>query len=202
MNLRSLSLDRTPPQDYDPPGTLRWDADLTEIADYFGSDKGSLKHSYTPHYERLLGHLRQEPVNLLEIGVNLTTENVGTDFATFLGREVRREYNVATTLFLSGPYPDAQLYIYHRTGPGGSRNYGDYGSAELDAMLDEQRGIYDQEERREKVYEIQRYIINNPGPAWIGSRIGFGVQTAKMRNVRAHPFLAGYDDAENVWLKA
>ena len=87
-------------------------------------------------------------------------------------------------------------------GPGGSRNYGDYGSAELDAMLDEQRGIYDQEERREKVYEIQRYIINNPGPAWIGSRIGFGVQTAKMRNVRAHPFLAGYDDAENVWLKA
>ncbi|HEX6030256.1 MAG TPA: hypothetical protein VFY90_02415, partial [Tepidiformaceae bacterium] len=121
---------------------------------------------------------------------------------TFLGREVRREYNVATTLFLSGPYPDAQLFIYHHTGPGGSRNYGDYGNAELDKMLDDQQRIYDQEQRRTKVYDIQKYIIQNPGPAWIGSRIGFGVQSIKVQNVRSHPFLAGYDDAEGVWLKA
>jgi peptide/nickel transport system substrate-binding protein len=140
--------------------------------------------------------------NLREIGVNLTTENVGTDFATFLGREVRREYNLATTLFLSGPYPDAQLFIYHHTGAAGSRNYGDYGNADLDKMLDDQQRIFDQEQRRTKVYDIQKYIINNPGPAWIGSRIGFGVSSAKVQNVRSHPFLAGYDDAEGVWLKA
>jgi peptide/nickel transport system substrate-binding protein len=140
--------------------------------------------------------------NLREIGVNLTTENVGTDFAVFLGREVRREYNLASTLFLSGPYPDAQLFIYHHTGAAGSRNYGDFGTPELDAKLDRQRTIYDNEERRPLVYEIQRDIINNPGPAWIGSRIGFGVSAAKVQNVTATPFLAGYDDAENVWLKA
>jgi peptide/nickel transport system substrate-binding protein len=140
--------------------------------------------------------------NLREVGINLTTENVGTDFAVFLGREVRREYNLASTLFLSGPYPDAQLYIYHHTGAAGSRNYGDYGSPELDAKLDKQRTIYNIEERKPLVYEIQRDIINNPGPAWIGSRIGFGVAAPRVRNVAATPFLAGYDDAENVWLKA
>lgn len=140
--------------------------------------------------------------NLRDIGVRLTTENVGTDFALFLGREIRREYQLATTLFLSGPYPDAQLFIYHHTPPAGSRNYGDYGSAELDEMLQRQRGIYDFDERLPLVHDIQRYIIENNGPAWIGSRIGFYVRSAKVRGAVAHPFLAGYDDAENVWLKS
>ncbi len=140
--------------------------------------------------------------NLRDIGVNLTTENIGTDFAVFLGREVRREFNVASTLFLSGPYPDAQLFIYHRSGAGGSRNYGDFSSSDLDEKLDRQRTIYDIEERRPLVQEIQRDIINDPGPAWIGSRIGFGVRAAKVQNVVATPFLSGYDDAENAWIKA
>lgn len=138
--------------------------------------------------------------NLRDVGVNLTTENIGTDFAVFLGREVRREYNVASTLFLSGPYPDAQLVLYHHTTKG-SRNYGGYGNADLDAKLDRQSTIYDVEERKPLVYEIQRDIINDPGPGWIGSRIGFGVVSSKVQNVTATPFLAGYDDAENVWLK-
>ncbi len=69
MSLRDLSLDKTPPQDYEPQGTLRWDADLTEIADFFGSDKGTLKHNYTAVYEQHLAKLKAEPINLLEIGV-------------------------------------------------------------------------------------------------------------------------------------
>lgn len=68
MNLRALSLDRTPPSDYEP-GPIGNDAALTALANHFGSDKGSLKHGYTAHYERLLGGLRADPVNLLEIGV-------------------------------------------------------------------------------------------------------------------------------------
>jgi hypothetical protein len=67
--LRKLSLDKTPPQDYDPTGPLRWDADLTQMADYFGSDKGAIKHNYTKHYESLLAPWRHEPMALLEIGV-------------------------------------------------------------------------------------------------------------------------------------
>lgn len=67
--LRKLSLDKTPPTDYEPEGTLRWDATLTDMADFFGSDKGTIKHNYTPVYEKHLSHLKAEPINLLEIGV-------------------------------------------------------------------------------------------------------------------------------------
>jgi hypothetical protein len=67
--LRKLSLDKTPPADFEPTGTLRWDATLTDMADYFGSDKGSIKHNYTDRYDRLLCGWRQEPMTLLEIGV-------------------------------------------------------------------------------------------------------------------------------------
>jgi hypothetical protein len=67
--LRKLSLDETPPEDFEPAGTLRWDANLTDMADFFGSDKGSLKHNYTPVYEAYLAKLKSEPINLLEIGV-------------------------------------------------------------------------------------------------------------------------------------
>ena len=69
MNLRALSLDKPPPADYEPAGTLRWDATLTDMADFFGSDKGTLKHNYTPVYEQHLAHLKSEPIRLLEIGV-------------------------------------------------------------------------------------------------------------------------------------
>jgi trans-aconitate methyltransferase len=114
MNLRALSLDRTPPQDYDPPGTLRWDADLTEIADFFGSDKGALKHNYTPHYERLLGHLRQEPVNLLEIGVacgaSLKMWSRFFPYAKIKGVDIRPECQA-----LCGGYPNVEIYIADAT---------------------------------------------------------------------------------------
>ncbi len=139
--------------------------------------------------------------NLADIGVRLTTENIGTDFAVFLGREVAREYTLASTLFLSGPYPDAQLYIYHHS-TNGSRNYGDYSDPEVDAMLEQQRGIYDYEERRAIVLDIQRKLINEPGPAWIGSRVLYTVSNTRVRNIRSFPFLNGFNGAENVWLKS
>jgi hypothetical protein len=69
MSHAQLSLDKTPPHDFEPAGSLRWDASLTDMADFFGSDKGSLDHNYTPIYEQHIAHLKNEPVNLLEIGV-------------------------------------------------------------------------------------------------------------------------------------
>jgi peptide/nickel transport system substrate-binding protein len=138
--------------------------------------------------------------NLAEIGIKLKTENIGNDFSVFLQREIRGEYNLASTLFLSGPYPDAQLVIYHHTAKG-SRNYGKYGSPELDAKLDKQSTLYDVKARQALVFEIQRDIINNPGPAWAGSRIGFGVASSALQNVKATPFAAGYNPAENYWFK-
>lgn len=42
---------------------------LTALARQFGTDKWGTWHHYTPHYDRHLGHLRDERFTLLEIGI-------------------------------------------------------------------------------------------------------------------------------------
>tara|TARA_Y100000590_G_C15408718_1_gene896748 strand:+ start:65 stop:715 length:651 start_codon:yes stop_codon:yes gene_type:complete len=42
-------------------------SNLTEIADYYETDKGNIKHLYTLIYENIIGKLKN--INLLEIGV-------------------------------------------------------------------------------------------------------------------------------------
>jgi hypothetical protein len=69
LNLRALSFDTTPPADYEPAQSLPDGASLTEIADHYGTDKGSLKHNYAAVYERVLGSLVGRECSLLEIGV-------------------------------------------------------------------------------------------------------------------------------------
>lgn len=51
---------------------------LTELANRYGSDKGTIGpdsqwpvHNYTDVYEAFIGHLRDQPVNLLEIGLGI-----------------------------------------------------------------------------------------------------------------------------------
>jgi hypothetical protein len=68
---RAYSRDSTPPQDYEPAQAIDYArATLTEIADHFKTDKGSIKHRYTETYERYLAPLRTRPgMRLLEIGV-------------------------------------------------------------------------------------------------------------------------------------
>jgi cephalosporin hydroxylase len=77
LEAREYSLDTTPPQDYEPEARL-WSAmSLTEIADEYRTDKGTIKHNYTQVYEKYLSPLRidpyqhpaYEPLALLEIGV-------------------------------------------------------------------------------------------------------------------------------------
>lgn len=78
-----LSLDTTPPRDYEPPEQDWRSMTLTELADAYRTDKGSLKHNYTQVYERYFFKLSidpledaeprpltiREPLTLLEIGV-------------------------------------------------------------------------------------------------------------------------------------
>jgi SAM-dependent methyltransferase len=42
---------------------------LTQIADHFGTDKGSSKHGYTHVYELYFSPLRKRPLRILELGI-------------------------------------------------------------------------------------------------------------------------------------
>lgn len=141
--------------------------------------------------------------NLRDVGITVRTENVGTDVAAnMLPRLVGGNFNLATFGFASGAYPDAQLMLYHHsdTKNKGSRNYSGYSNPDLDKKLERQSTMYKEEERLPLVKEIQRDIINAPGPAWIGVRTSFGVSNARLKNVKAFGFNAEHYDAENVWI--
>jgi peptide/nickel transport system substrate-binding protein len=136
---------------------------------------------------------------LQRIGIRYRLENVGTDFNTFLQREIRGEYSAAATLFLSGPYPDAQLNQYHVTGA--SRNYARYSDPKVDAMMKAQSQEFDIERRRGLVHEIQRELINNPpGFIWVGSRVNATAYRNYYKGFWVGNFLAGYPQAELGWL--
>lgn len=61
--------DGTKPYDYDPPLALLKDCEnLTDLADVFGSDKGSMRgHNYTKQYEKLIDP--HQTTALCEIGI-------------------------------------------------------------------------------------------------------------------------------------
>jgi len=42
---------------------------LDQLAQKYGTDKSSLGHNYIPHYEQVLSPLKEQSINLLEIGV-------------------------------------------------------------------------------------------------------------------------------------
>ena len=122
MNMQRLSLDKTPPHDWEPSGTLRWDANLTEIADFYGSDKGSSDHNYTPIYEQHLSHLKSEPINLLEIGVacgaSLKMWARYFPYAKITGLDIRPE-----CAGLCQGYPNVEIKILDATK---ERQFGDW----------------------------------------------------------------------------
>jgi hypothetical protein len=51
--------------------------DLTRLGRFYGTDKASPKHLYTPFYEEHLRHLKRERIHLLEIGIGGYDEGPG-----------------------------------------------------------------------------------------------------------------------------
>jgi peptide/nickel transport system substrate-binding protein len=137
--------------------------------------------------------------NLAEVGIKLKTDIVNVNDST--NRLAKQDYTISISLAAAGGYPDAQLTLYHHTGPKGSRNYSKCGSPELDAKLDKQSTIYDYNQRLALVKEIQAEIINNPGHIWIGSRLESRTFSTRVHGAALTPFSNTGRDAEDVWLE-
>jgi peptide/nickel transport system substrate-binding protein len=141
--------------------------------------------------------------NLREVGIRLSVDSVGVDWATKVRRRQGREFNLAATLLIGGPYPDAQLNLKHHSDPAkGTRNYGNLGDPELDRLMDQQSTEFDAERRRAIVWDLQRRLAERPGPGWTGSRFIIDIVNKRVRNKVATSFASGYDEAEDVWMKA
>ena len=76
-----------------------------------------------------------------------------------LARWPKKNYEMGVGYQTYFQEPDEWLRTQIHTN--GTRNWYNISDPELDTMLDEQRLILDVNERKEKVYEIQRYVMEN-----------------------------------------
>lgn len=140
---------------------------------------------------------------LKQLNIDLSVEAIGTDLVQWQSRLREHNFNVSFAGHTSGPYPDAQLNLYHQTfADGGTRNYADLSDPELDAMLLKQSGTIDAEERQSLVQDIQRYIIENPGGVWIATAQSSFAAQPEVRGLRSSATGANWPvyTAEEAWL--
>lgn len=104
--------------------------------------------------------------DLKAIGIQAKLDVV--EYANYVtNRWPKLQYDMAVGLQTPFLEPDEWLRAQLRTGA--SRNWYGISDPELDAMLDEQRTIIDEEERVDLVHEIQTYVatdLMNPIPLW------------------------------------
>lgn len=106
-----------------------------------------------------------------KLGVNPQLRDWGITGSTAISNNYAKgDFTLGGFAPIAGPYPDAQLVIYHASDrTDGSRNYGNYKDDQVDALLVKQSREFNKEARVQIVREIQKLIAQNPGPLWIGS---------------------------------
>ena len=135
--------------------------------------------------------------DLRNIGINVELEIV--EYAAYFSeRWPNVDYDMGIGYQTYFQEPDEWLRTQLHTD--GARNWYNISDPELDKMLDEQRTILDLEERKEFVYEIQRYVLENlvnPIPLTT-----YYTKTPRQPYVRgSYPHASyGYGYLKDVWL--
>ena len=135
--------------------------------------------------------------DLRNIGINAELEIV--EYAAYFSeRWPNVDYDMGIGYQTYFQEPDEWLRTQLHTN--GSRNWYNNSDPELDKMLDEQRTILDVEERKQYVYEIQRYVLENlMNPIPLTTYYTKTPRQPYVRDVYPHASY-GYGYLKNVWL--
>ncbi len=136
--------------------------------------------------------------DLEAIGINVELELL--DYATYFGsRWPDVEYDLQ--FGPQTPFLEPDEWLRGQMGTGAGRNWYNISEPELDALLDEQLGIVDRDERIEKVQEIQRWTLENlmnPIPVWtVLTRWNYAPE---FQNFFRHASY-GFNGLESTWLE-
>ena len=99
-----------------------------------------------------------EDLKRLGLTVNIETLDYGTYFTA---RWPEQDYDIQ--FGPQTPFQEADEWIAGQYSTNGARNWTGYSDDVLDKMIEEQRELLG-DERREKLFEIQRYILENAAP--------------------------------------
>src|SRR5450631_2885476 len=86
--------------------------DLTRLADYFGSDKGTrfTAHLYTRVYEKYFGKLRNEAITILEIGLHRVEDDKRRRLGAVEGATSEAASRAPSLEMWRAYFPNASLY--------------------------------------------------------------------------------------------
>lgn len=146
---------------YDPEGAKQLLAD----AGYPDGFEVGLIHTdrYGPAYVAQTEWIAND-LEAIGLTVNIETLDYGTYFTA---RWPEGDYDVQ--FGPQTPFQEADEWIRGQYSTGGGRNWTGYSDPVLDALIEEQLESVDVDARREKLHEIQRYILENavpPIPVW------------------------------------
>ena len=146
---------------YDPEGAKA----LLAEAGYPDGFEVNLIHTdrYGPAYVAQTEWLAAD-LEALGLTVNIETLDYGTYFTA---RWPEGDYDIQ--FGPQTPFQEADEWLRGQYSTGGGRNWTGYSDRVLDVMLEEQLELTDPAERRDKLFEIQRYILDNavpPLPLW------------------------------------
>ena len=109
---------------------------------------------YGPNFVNQAQWVQQD---LKEIGVNATLKIIdyATYFSTFAAKDYVLGWGLSTSFLTADEWLEA---LYTTDGP---RNWFNTKDSKLDAMIEEQRSILDQDDREAKLQEINKYVLEN-----------------------------------------
>jgi ABC-type transport system substrate-binding protein len=105
----------------------------------------------------------------------------------------RRRLDIA--IFQNQPYmePDIILRSYYSKGQNADRNPGHTNDPEVDALIEGLWNIFDQEERRKAVLDVQRTLLAKHGPMFpLCSVQGFAGYSSRIRGLQEGTGLIGW----------
>ena len=176
---------------YDPEGAKKL---LAEAGFPNGFDVTMLTtDGYGPQFVTQAQWVQED---LKKIGVNATLKII--DYATYFSTFGAKDYDLGwglSTAFLNADEWLQALYV--STGP---RNWFNTNDSKLDAMIAEQRSILDDDDREDKLHEINRYILENVLTPFMGVQYSsLTTQQPWVHNLYLHPsYSRGY--MANVWV--
>jgi ABC-type transport system substrate-binding protein len=106
---------------------------------------------------------------------------------------------VVTGTLVAFPDPDAWLTGVYRTG--GSFNVTGLSDPALDAMIDKQRSIFDQQQRKAAVQEIVRYMVDHVPSTIMSNRYYLNGVKPTIKNYAPEFYMNGRQ-YESIWFAA
>ena len=134
--------------------------------------------------------------DLKDVGINATLKVV--DYATYWSTMAAKDYTMSYSYTTAYPTADEWLNSLYITG--GPKNAFNIGDPKLDAMVKEQRGILDNDERIQKLEEINDYIVDKVVNPLMGYQAGG--YTAQQTYIHNYYATGGYErpTLDDVWL--